>query len=121
MQVIHAADGTTKRGTTFTGETWQTDLLPKQEPEGTRVGVVRFVNGSRTHWHTHPGEQVLYILAGEGRAGTETEEWAVFPGDVIYAPRGERHWHGAAAGKDMTHLTVTTVDPPEWFGPPDGD
>ena len=31
---------------------------------------------------------------------------AVSAGDVAYIPAGERHWHGAKAGSDMTHLAV---------------
>jgi hypothetical protein len=31
----------------------------------------------------------------------------------------ERHWHGAAAGRSMTHLSVTNVGPPEWFEAPE--
>jgi quercetin dioxygenase-like cupin family protein len=119
MKVVRASDGQTERGKTFTGETWQTHLLPAQEPAGTRVTLVRFEDGSRTNWHVHPGEQVLYVLEGEGRVGTATEEYAVGPGDVIYAARGERHWHGAAPGKSMSHLSVTTVGPPEWFESPE--
>ena len=45
------------------------------------VSLVRFEDGSRTHWHTHPGEQLLYILDGQGRVGTEEEELSVGPGD----------------------------------------
>lgn len=119
MQVVRVSEGTTKRGTTFTGETWQTQLLPAQEPDGTTAGVVRFEDGSRTNWHIHPGEQVLYILEGEGRVGKEDEEVLVFPGDVIYVQRGERHWHGAVPGKSMTHLYVNNVGPAEWFEAPD--
>ena len=119
MKIVRGSEAKSERGTTFTGETWQTPLLPSQEPEGTRVTLVRFEDGSRTNWHVHPGEQVLYILEGEGRVGTATEEYTVHPGDVIYAPRGERHWHGAAPGKSMSHLSVTTVGPPEWFESPE--
>ncbi|MDQ3693116.1 MAG: cupin domain-containing protein [Chloroflexota bacterium] len=118
MQIVRGTEGRVEQGTTFTGETWLTRLIPAQEPEGTAVSVVRFEDGSRTNWHVHPGEQVLYIIAGEGRVGTETEEFQVFPGDVVYSKRGERHWHGAAEGKSMTHLTVTTVGSPEWFEAP---
>lgn len=119
MKIIRSNEGQVVRGTTFTGETWLTRLLPAQAPDGTSVSVVRFEDGSRTNWHVHPGEQVLYILEGEGRVGTETEEFSVSPGDVIFSRRGERHWHGAAEGKRMTHLTVTTVGSPEWFEAPD--
>ena len=34
----------------------------------------------------------------------------VRPGDVVYAPDGEEHWHGAAPDHFMTHLTLTEGD-----------
>jgi len=39
---------------------------------------------------------------------TEQEEVRIEPGDVVLIPAGERHWHGAAAGMDMTHLAILT-------------
>ena len=29
------------------------------------------------------------------------------PGDVIYTPEGEEHWHGATPEHFMTHLSIT--------------
>ena len=81
--------------------------------------IVRFTDGARTHWHVHPGEQVLYILEGEGRVGTEHEEVQVAAGDVVYTPPGEKHWHGAMPGSSMTHISITTVGAPEWFEAPE--
>jgi quercetin dioxygenase-like cupin family protein len=60
---------------------------------------------------------VLYILEGEGRVGNESEEVQVRAGDVVYTPPGEKHWHGAAPGHTMTHLSITNVGSPEWLGP----
>jgi quercetin dioxygenase-like cupin family protein len=90
-----------------------------QEPGGMTASVVTFEDGSRTHWHVHPGEQVLYVLAGQGRAGTKDQEFVVGPGDLIYSPPNERHWHGAAPGQSMTHLSVTNVGAAEWFEAPE--
>jgi quercetin dioxygenase-like cupin family protein len=28
------------------------------------------------------------------------------PGDVVHAPPGEWHWHGASPDRFMTHLTI---------------
>ncbi len=44
----------------------------------------------------------------------EEKQWAVEPGDVIHIGPGERHWHGAAEGHNMTHISVTTVGSPIW-------
>jgi quercetin dioxygenase-like cupin family protein len=119
MRVVRGNEATPERGETFTGDTQLRRLLGAQQPGGMAVSVVHFGDGSRTHWHVHPGEQVLYILEGQGRVGTADEEMQVGPGDLVYAAPGERHWHGAAPGQSMTHLSVTNVGPAEWFEAPD--
>jgi quercetin dioxygenase-like cupin family protein len=119
MKIVRGGDAASERGATFTGETHLTRLLAAQQTGGMAASVVRFEDGSRTHWHVHPGEQLLYILEGQGRVGTADEEALVGPGDLVYAAPGERHWHGAAPGQSMTHLSVTTVGSPEWFEAPE--
>lgn len=115
MQVIRSEDGSSRPGTTFTGVTTLTSLLERQKPGGMSLTVVAFEDGSVTNWHDHPGEQILYILEGHGRVGTEDTQWEVRPGDVVYIGPGERHWHGAADGRSMTHISVTDVGPPTWY------
>lgn len=119
MKVVRADEGKVEPGTTFTGEVRLQRMLTEQQGGGMAVSLVRFEHGARTNWHTHPGEQILYILEGEGRVGTDRAEQRVRPGDVVYSPSGERHWHGAAPGSAMAHLSVTTVGSPEWFEAPE--
>ena len=38
---------------------------------------------------------------------TESERAEVAEGDVVFAPAGERHWHGAVPGATFAHITVT--------------
>ncbi len=119
MKVVRADDAKREQIDAFTGETQLTRLLGAQQPGGMAVSLVHFEDGSRTHWHVHPGEQVLYVLDGEGRVGTAEEETQIGPGDLVYAAPMERHWHGATAGHSMTHLSVTNVGPAEWFEAPE--
>ena len=119
MKVVRGDEANQEQGSTFTGVTRLRRLLGAQQPGGIAVSLVHFENGSRTHWHVHPGEQVLYVLDGEGRIGTADEEMHIRPGDVVYAAPMERHWHGAVAGQSMTHLSVTNVGPAEWFEAPE--
>ena len=91
----------------FTG-TVRVDLL-FQAPDPARVSgaSVTFEPGARTAWHTHPLGQTLIVTAGSGRAqrwGGPIEE--IRPGDVIWIPPGEKHWHGAAATTAMTHIAI---------------
>ena len=119
MKVVRGEEVTEEQGSTYTGVTRLMRLLGAQQPGGISLSLVRFEDGSRTHWHVHHGEQVLYVLEGEGRVGTANEEMEIGPGDVVYAAPMERHWHGAAAGHSMTHLSITNVGPPEWFEAPE--
>jgi quercetin dioxygenase-like cupin family protein len=119
MKVVRGGEANQEQGDTFTGVTQLKRLLGAQQPSGIAVSLVHFEDGSRTHWHVHPGEQVLYVLDGQGRVGTAEEELIIEPGDVVYAAPMERHWHGAAPGQSMTHLSVTNVGPPEWFEAPE--
>ena len=121
MKLISKGDWPTEQGTTFTGTVNLERVLPAQQSGGAALSLVRFEDGAVTNWHTHPGEQVLVVLEGKGRAGTESETFAFDIGDVLYTPAGERHWHGAAAGSSMAHLSFTTGGSPRWGESPQLD
>ena len=100
----------------FSGAVWF-GPLSHPVPEGLNALAVSFEPGARTDWHTHAEGQVLYCVSGAGRVQTVAGETAEFgPGDVIYSPPGERHWHGAGPGSPMVHLSLTTGSPTEWVG-----
>ncbi len=71
-----------------------------------RVFFVHFPPGARTTWHAHASDQVLIVTEGTGIVATEETEVEVRPGDVVVAPAGEKHWHGATATTAMTHIAV---------------
>ena len=80
-----------------------------QAPDPGRVGgaSVTFEPGARTAWHTHPLGQTLIVTFGCGwvqREGGPVEE--IHPGDVVWFPPGERHWHGATPTTAMTHIAI---------------
>jgi len=115
MRVVRSNEGKVYQGTTFTNKTTLNRLLLAQQEGGISLSLVTFEDGALTHWHEHPGEQILYILEGEGRVGNEREEMRVSAGDVVYTGPGEKHWHGAAPGSSMTHISITNVGSPTWF------
>lgn len=90
----------------FVGDVRSRPLVEQGWPAQVTVGMVRFFNGGRNVRHTHTADQVLYIVDGEGIVATDTEEAHVRGGDVVHVPAGEIHWHGAAPGKDMSHLSI---------------
>jgi quercetin dioxygenase-like cupin family protein len=97
----------------FTGEVWNRRI--SADPEAITMLAVQFAPGSRTDWHSHPGGQLLYVVSGTGLVRTEDGETAhISPGDVVQAPPGERHWHGATADAPMMHLSLTTAGDTRW-------
>lgn len=92
----------------FTGGVRRDGLIGSEEPGRVNAGLVTFEPGARTAWHTHPAGQILIITAGRGwvqSKGGAREE--VTPGDAVWFPAGEKHWHGATATTAMTHIAIT--------------
>jgi quercetin dioxygenase-like cupin family protein len=91
----------------FTGTVWQDPIIVTEAPARLVVNRVSFEPGARTNWHTHPLGQTLYVIAGVGRFQTKGEAVReIRPGDVIWIPAGEKHWHGGAPTTGMTHLAM---------------
>jgi quercetin dioxygenase-like cupin family protein len=91
----------------FTGTVRIDPLFQAPEPALVQGASVTFEPGARTAWHTHPLGQTLIVTAGFGRAqreGGPIEE--IRPGDVVWFPPGEKHWHGASPTTAMTHIAI---------------
>ncbi len=84
------------------------DPLFQSPPPARGLGAsVTFEPGARTAWHTHPLGQTLVVTAGCGLV----QSWGgparqIRPGDVVWCPPGEKHWHGAMPGTAMTHIAI---------------
>ena len=98
----------------FTGTVWIDPLFEAPElstaslrPARVRYASVTFQPGARTAWHTHPLGQALIVTSGLGwaqREGSPVEE--IRPGDVVWFPPNEKHWHGATPATAMTHIAI---------------
>src|SRR5215216_207134 len=91
----------------FTGTVRIDPLIDVPEPARIAGASVTFEPGARTAWHTHPLGQTLIVTAGCGwaqREGGPVEE--IRPGDVIWFPPGEKHWHGATPTTAMSHIAI---------------
>jgi len=109
MEIKRAGSQPSNKGPAdwFTGTVRIDPLHQTNAPGRVACASVTFEPGARTAWHTHPLGQTLIVTAGCGRAqreGGPIEE--IRPGDVIWFPPGEKHWHGAAPTTAMTHLAV---------------
>ncbi len=90
----------------FVGEVAAQTIVDDAAAELLRVTAVTFRDGARNRWHRHTTEQVLVVTHGEGIIADDAGERAIKAGDVVLVQPNERHWHGAAPGKDMTHLAI---------------
>jgi quercetin dioxygenase-like cupin family protein len=95
----------------FTGSVRIERLIQADAPARVAAAIVTFEPGARTAWHTHPLGQMLIVTSGIGwaqREGGAKEE--IRPGDVIWFPPGEKHWHGATATTAMRHIAIQEAE-----------
>ena len=118
----------------FTGTVWQDPIIATEAPARLAATKVSFEPGARTAWHTHPLGQTLYVVSGVGRVQTEGGPiLEIKPGDTVWIPPGEKHWHGAAPDHAMAHIAMQEaldgsfatwmekVSDAEYAGPVGGD
>jgi quercetin dioxygenase-like cupin family protein len=95
-----------QRHETFTGSVWGESLLAPSD--GVAMSTVYFGPGARSYWHRHDGGQILQVTSGEGLIVARDGSVArVRAGDLVWAPPGEEHWHGARSDSFLVHTTVT--------------
>jgi quercetin dioxygenase-like cupin family protein len=91
-------------GPPYTGEIWRD---PFYEDGADAAGTNYFAPCARTHWHSHPGGQLLLIEHGQGLVGSDDGAVRVATGDIVWTPGGVRHWHGATDRQSMMHTAIT--------------
>jgi quercetin dioxygenase-like cupin family protein len=91
----------------FTGAVRIDSLFQAPEPARVTGASVTFEPGARTAWQTHPLGQTLIVTSDLGwvqRWGGPIDE--IQPGDVVWFPPEEKHWHGATPTTAMTHIAI---------------
>lgn len=92
----------------FTGDVWIDPIVQPQDHSPLNIAAVHFSPGARTAWHAHEGGQTLYVTEGQGLVQSRGEEVVeIRPGNVHVTSDGQEHWHGAARGHFMTHISIT--------------
>ena len=109
MEIKRAGSQPSAKGPSdwFTGTVRIDPLIQAPDPALVSAASVTFEPGARTAWHRHPPGQTLVVTAGCGwaqREGGPVEE--IRPGDVIWIPPAEKHWHGATPTTAMTHIAI---------------
>jgi quercetin dioxygenase-like cupin family protein len=112
MEIKRAGSQPSAKGPSewFTGTVRIDPLFQAPDPALVQGASVTFEPGTRTAWHIHPLGQTLIVTAGCGwaqREGGPVEE--IRPGDVVWFPPNEKHWHGAIPTTAMTHIAMTHI------------
>ena len=107
MEIITAPPTTKAPTTWFTGDVWFDVVAAPPAPSRLRVNLVRFAPGARTFWHSHAVGQSLRVTQGVARVGTRDGVVVeVHPGQTLWCPPGEEHWHGAGPDGFVEHLAM---------------
>jgi quercetin dioxygenase-like cupin family protein len=104
----------------FTGAVFIDSVAAPEPPARTGAGSVHFTPGARTHWHTHPFGQTIFVIEGIGRCQRQGGPVEIRPGDRVFFEPEENHWHGAAPNRFMTHIAIQEADengPVAWGQP----
>jgi len=91
----------------FTGSVRVDQHFQASAPGRVSGARVMFEPGARTAWHSHPLGQTLIVTSGVGRVqrwGDPVDE--IRPGDVVWIPPGQKHWHGASPTTSMSHIAI---------------
>ena len=110
MRVTRAGSIPSEKGpaSTFTGVVRRDPIPPAEAPGRLMLSNVTFEPCARTDWHTHPLGQILIVTCGCGWVQSEgNAKHVVRPGDVIWTPANEVHWHGATDTTSMSHIAIT--------------
>ncbi len=111
MQIKRIGSQSSTKGSTdyFTGTVRIDPLFQTSDPATRAVGAsVTFEPCARTAWLIHPLGQTLIVTAGCGLA----QRWSdgqieeIHPGDIVWFPPGEKHWHGATPTTAMIHIAI---------------
>jgi quercetin dioxygenase-like cupin family protein len=108
---------------TFTGDVYVTPIAGPEAGSRLTAALVRFTPGARSNWHSHDAGQTLHGADGVGLvANRDGQVIRIRPGDTVWTPPGEEHWHGATEDTLMAHFALLDVnedgsDPTHWLEP----
>jgi quercetin dioxygenase-like cupin family protein len=108
---------------TFTGDVYVTPIAGAKDNSRLTAALVRFTPGARSNWHSHDAGQTLHGTDGIGLVvNRDGQVIRIRPGETVWTPPGEEHWHGATQDTLMAHYALLDVsedgsDPTHWLEP----
>lgn len=109
MKIINIKDVKKQRlgAPLFTGKVTRQSPVTDNEGSDLSIDYVHFPKGVRNKFHRHSNDQVLIVIKGKGIVATKKQKAEVKEGDIVWAPRGEEHWHGASSDSEFSHISIT--------------
>jgi mannose-6-phosphate isomerase-like protein (cupin superfamily) len=69
--------------------------------------------GTTSGLHTHPADQLYYVLSGRMHARVAERTYVVDPGNLVIIPAGTPHWNWNEGTEDEIHFELIVPPPPE--------
>jgi quercetin dioxygenase-like cupin family protein len=88
------------------GPGYSTSEGPVVEGDRIQVGLITMRRGTGARPHSHPNEQWMYVLRGQGRAWVEgADEQPIGPGSLVFFPANAVHYAVASGDEDLVFFT----------------
>jgi quercetin dioxygenase-like cupin family protein len=78
------------------------------------VALHRLMPGHEPKPHSHPHEQIAYIISGTIRFFIGGQEHLIGPGGLVLIPSGVEHWGEVVGDEPVINLDVFTPRRPEY-------
>jgi len=101
----------------FEGGVHMQPLLTSEVSQELELIAVFFEDGARTIVHAHSTDQVLWVVEGTCIVADGSAQRELRPGECVLVPAGRWHWHGAAPGGSMCHISIRRPGPTDWGVP----
>jgi quercetin dioxygenase-like cupin family protein len=98
----------------FEGRVLTQSMVGNDRSRELEIIAVFFEESARTTPHTHSTDQVLYVVSGTCLVADESGRRQVGPGEYVLLPANQWHWHGAAPGQSMCHVSCRQPGPSDW-------
>jgi quercetin dioxygenase-like cupin family protein len=89
--------------------------------EGATLAWGELTPGHEPRPHTHPHEQIVYIVSGHGTFTVGEETTDVKQGDMLVVPPGALHYAIAAGHEPMVDLSVFNPRRDDYYAIDEGD
>lgn len=69
--------------------------------------------GTTSGMHTHPSDQLYYVLSGRMHARVGERTYIIDPGNLVIIPAGTPHWNWNEGSVDEIHFELIVPPPPD--------